>query len=78
MYYQATPTIVLMKKFRVQRHAHALYTVTIIIEQASLAISMSILNYFKKASSPRIDPEDKGDSDIEVPALTTSGITQGA
>ena len=33
---------------------------------------MSILNYFKKASSPIIDPEDKGDSDIEVPALTTS------
>ena len=34
---------------------------------------MSILNYFKKA-----DPQDKGDSDIEVPALTTSGITEGA
>ena len=27
---------------------------------------MSIVNYFKKASPPRIDPEDKGDSDIEV------------
>ena len=47
-----------------------------IIEQAGLAISMSILNYFKKASSPRIDPKDKGDSDTEVPALTTSGIAQ--
>ena len=45
---------------------------------SKLAFSMSILNYFKKASSPRIDPEDEGDSDIEVPALTTSGITQGA
>ena len=46
MYYQATPTTVLMQKFRVQRHAHALdLTITIfpsgneiIIEQASLAI----------------------------------------
>ena len=40
---------------------------------------MSILNYFKKASPPTIiDSKDKGDSDMEVPALTTSGTTQGA
>ena len=59
-----------MKKFRVQRHAHALdLSVTVLLNQH---VNPEL------APSPKIDPEHKGDSDIDVTALTTPGITQDA